>query len=195
MFKKLLKSLDLLSWDDAGDIASSMYKKLSARNNMDWLKDNEWLQEIKNNYTLKEKSLEKVKKQLAHKISKNLTKKCAANMSLELKSGVCSKAGCFIVHNDMNPWMLFNEHAGHIKHPLKNYSIWYTKEHRDWCESLIDKDILVDNFITLFENEYKNELTNKYINKIARCEEPVFAVAYQVSPNPLKRRNKEHQNA
>jgi len=183
MFKNLRKNLDLLSWDEAGDISSSIYKKLSSRKSYDWLKNEEWRQEIEKNYKLKEKSLEKVKRQLAHKISKNLTKICAKNMDIELKSGICTKEECFIIHNYMNPWMLFDEHAGHIKHPLKNYSIWNTKDHKDWCESLIDEDILVNNFITLFESEYRNEFTNKQINEIARSEDPVLSVAYLISPS------------
>lgn len=183
MLRNLRKNLDLLSWDEAGDIASSIYKILSSRRSYDWLKNEKWIQEIEKNYKLKRKSLEKVKRQLAQKISKNLTKKCAKNMNIELKSGICTKEECFIIHNYMNPWMLFDQHASHIKHPLKNYSIWYTRDHREWYESLIDEDILVSNLVTLFENEYRKELTNKQINEIARTEEPVSSVAYLVSPS------------
>ncbi len=183
MFKKLRKNLDLLTWDEAENIASAIYKKLMSRTNMAWLRNDEWSKEIKSGYKLREKSSAKVKRQLAHKISKNLTKKCAKALDIELKSGRCRKENQFIIHRYMNPWMLFEEHAGHIKHPLKNYSLWYTRGHRQWCDSLIDEDSLIADFIGLFEGEYSQEFANKQIKEIARTEMPVLCVAYEILPN------------
>ena len=150
------------------------------RNNLEWLKADCLEKEIEKEIKLKSKSKEKVKRMLAQKISKSLLKKCANAMDVELKSLMCKNRSTFIIHAYMNPWVLFDVHAGHIKDPIKNYSLWYTHKHRQWCASLIDKNDLIPYLIESFENEFAEELKNKSILRLRTEDAPINSVLYKV---------------
>ena len=179
----ILKLLDILSWGEAEKIASKISKKLLARKNLNWLNKDCLNNEINNEIKLKSKSLEKVKRLLAHKISKNLLKKSAKSLGAELDSLVCEEDNTFIIHSYMNPWVLIDEHTSHIKDPIKNYPLWDTHKHRDWCESIIDENELIMDLITKFEQEFSEEFESGIITRLKVTSDPVNASLYKVNKN------------
>lgn len=181
MFDNILRYFDLLTWGEAEKIALKIHKRVMARNNLEWMNSDSLEKEIEAEIELKSKSKEKVKRILAQKISKSLLKKCADYLDVELISLVCKDSNMFIIHEYMNPWVLLDEHAGHIKDPNKNYSLWHTHKHRQWYESLIDVNDLIPNLIERFEKEFVEELNKESIIRLRTEVTPIKLVLFKVN--------------
>ena len=113
-------------------------------------------------------------------ICRRLLKDCAQSLSVELASGRVKGHTQFIVHNFMNPWVLIEEHAAHLRHPEKDWVFWHSRPHREWVDGVIEIDGFVPDLIEGFEAAFSDWIESGYIRKVAESDDPVRSALYEV---------------
>ena len=117
---------------------------------------------------------------LSQKLSKRLLEECAVGHSANLTSGRLRKATQFLVHEQMSPWVLIYEHAGHLRHPEKNWEFWHSRPHREWVDLMLDTDSLVPDLIEAFEEAFADWIEAGYIERLSESTVPVRSILYEV---------------
>ena len=117
---------------------------------------------------------------LSQKLSKRLLEECAGGHNADLTSGRLRKSTQFLVHEHMSPWVLIDEHAGHLRHPEKNWKFWYSRPHREWVDLMLDTDGLVPDLIEAFEEAFADWIEAGYIERVSESTVPVRSILYEV---------------
>jgi hypothetical protein len=174
-----------LSWELAEEHAKMIASSAIRCSNFDWLRDGglETLitSHIENEgLKINRAGKARLRKLAAHQCSMRLLRKLAKLQSLELIGLRCKTPGQFMVHDYMNPWVLMQEHADHIRHPLKDWEFWYSRPHRLWVDAMIELDTLVPDMLNRFNEEYKDWTNQGLIKCVASREEFPRAAVFSV---------------
>ena len=174
-----------MGWSEAEAHAREIASRAIKQESFDWLRDGglEYLVEIyleHEGLKLNLSSKGRLKKLTAHQCSKQILQTLAKQQSIELIGLKCKTSNQFIVHDFMNPWVLMEEHAGHLHHPIKDYEFWYSRPHREWVDEMIELDTLVPDLLRRFDEEYKDWKEQEYIKCVASQDEFPRSAVYSV---------------
>lgn len=183
---RLLSALGITTWSRAADLAKDITAGARRRPNLEWLSTSCVDDEIdsyceQNKARITRGGRVKLRRLLSQELSRMVLRKLARSNDIALTGLRCSTPQQFLIHNFMNPWVLFEEHAGGIRHPSKDWDFWYSRPHRDWRDGLIDKDELIPDFIDSFENEYRDWLERGLVKKVITSVYFPALTLYEVS--------------
>ena len=117
---------------------------------------------------------------VCQKLSQHLIKKCARAHSAEIVSGRLKEPGQFLIHDHMNFWELTDHHAGHLRHPEKDWEFWHSQPHREWVGKMADEDGLIPDLAESFQDAFSDWFDLGYIRNISEQAEPIRSVLYRV---------------
>ncbi len=169
-------------------ITSKIVQRLKSRKKLRWLSEQTIEDEIKQFYSDKNMPIywgvpKRIHRITSQKMSAFILKQCAKEHGLDITNVTSENHRQFIVHNYMNPWILFEKHTSKTLKPVDEKTIWLAEQHKAWTEEKCMDDRLIPNMIEQFENTFSDWIEKGKIYAKSQHNAPVKSVLYEVKTN------------
>jgi len=97
-----------------------------------------------------------------------------------MKGVRCAVDDKFIIHDYMNPHILIEEHAAHLRNPEKDWNFWYSRPHREWRNGLLELDGLVSDLPDRFVKEFSGWIESGHVQQIYDSLDPLPHKVFEI---------------
>jgi len=180
--------LGIVGWDSASRLSQQLAGKLATGHTDLWVDESgleaatsEFLKS--NGIRANRWSRRRIDRLLSIELSRRVCRLCSERHDVSMTGARLATENEFIVHQFMSPWFLFEEHAGHLRHPEKSWSFWNSRPHKDWVSRLYGHDGLVPDFIEQFESALADWISAGLVKRVSERSDPVRSIRYEVAAN------------